>query len=276
MKAEQISPNTSNQRGGKKATRGGAAPATPCFDDGRPMLRIVAEHIPPRTLPVTASEARRQGRDTLYPAKPFNRRINAKNPEWAFFRPRWMLEAEKTVRIAPANFEHYRAHVHCMSVEQCAAFLRVEAGDIVKWEAGLEAIPYTAYLALRMAADLQYLPHQVKEWATWRIIDAGPDVGKLYDSSTGEMFAPGEISTIRYAYAQASTILTENARLKEQIAGLQAEAERLRSLRQIDGIAGELTAMQERMRALLDDINQGAAFDINQGAPARSLQEVTT
>ena len=46
-----------------------------------------------------------------------------------------------------------------------------------------------------MAAEPQYLPHQIKEWADWRIIEAGPDIGKLYDSRTGEMFSPGEIST---------------------------------------------------------------------------------
>lgn len=229
----------------------------------------------PADLPMPASRAQHQGGETVYPAQPFDRTINPRNRGWAGYRPRWLLEAEKTVRIDPVNFQHLRKHVHCMSLPQCAAFLRVDAGTVAKWESGLETIPYAAYLALRLVNDLQFLPHQVKEWADWRIVATGADVGMLLDTRTGEMFSAGEITTMRYAYAQASGILTENARLKQAIAGLQGEVQRLRGLRQLDGIAGELQAVQERMRALLDGLNQGAIPNINQGAYARTFEEQT-
>jgi hypothetical protein len=274
MKAEQINPKTSNRKDGKKAATGSATPKAPRLDDAPPSFNILAENIAPRSLPVSASEARRQGKDTVYPPKVFNNRINAKNPRWAGYRPRWLRESEKTVRISPAEFQHYRAHVHCMTVAQCAAFLRVDAATVAKWETGLDDIPYAAYMTLRFATELEYLPHEIKGWADFEIIGAGPDVGKLLDRRTGEMVSRAEITTIRYVYASASQILTENLELKRQITALVAETKRLRGLRQMDGVSRELQAMQERMSALLDNINEGVALDINHGTFASQLEEV--
>lgn len=226
-------------------------------------------------LPVRRGTAERQGGATLYRPQRCDERVNASNPDWQGFRPYWLRDAERTVRIAPANFAHLRKDVHCMTVEQCAAFLRVETADVMRWEAGLEAIPYAAYAMLRMATELQYLPAGVKEWESFEFIRSGPDAGKLIDHRTGEMFSPAEITTIRYVYADAGRVMRENVALKRQLAALQAEAARLRSLRQLDGIAGELEAMQARMSALLDGINHGTELDINRATFARTLQEVT-
>ncbi|MDK9725841.1 MAG: hypothetical protein OEL88_13265 [Sterolibacteriaceae bacterium MAG5] len=232
---------------------------------------FILEDVPtnPRALPVRVNAARRQGRDTIYPPSPFDKRVNPTNAKWAGFRPDWLRDAEKPVRVAPVNFEHLRRHVLSMTLEQCAAFLRVGAANVAAWEAGLEAIPYAAYLALRMAGELQYLPHSIKEWADFKIIGSGPDVGKLLDTRTGEMFSPGEIVTIRYAYAQASSVLAENHRLKQQMKAMQDEVERLRTLRQIDGVTRELEGMQEKIGALLNGLNHGVPPAIRLAVPSQ-------
>lgn len=235
------------------------APA-PRFDDCR--------------LPVPASEARRQGAATIYPPQVFDKRVNPANPLWAGYRPRWLFEAEKAVRIGPESFRYFRAHVHCMTVAQCAAFLRVDMASIGKWEAGLEPIPYAAYATLRLADELQFLPHEIKEWADFEIIAAGPDRGKLLDHRTGEMFSRDEITTIRYVYADACRVLRENQSLKRQVARLEERVVSLRDLRQVDSVALELQHMQERLRVLAQGIYQGVPLDINQGTIARQLQEI--
>ena len=242
--------------------------------DGSRLFILEEAPTNPRALPVRVNAARRQGEDTIYPPCPFDRRVNAKNPNWAGFRPDWLRDAEKTVRVAPVNFGHLRRHVLSMTLEQCAAFLRVGAASVAAWEAGIEPIPYAAYLALRMAGELQYLPHSIKEWADFKIIGSGPDVGKLLDTRTGEMFSPGEIVTIRYAYAQASSVLAENHRLKQQMKAIQGEVERLRSLRQIDGVSRELESMRERMQVLLSELNQGVPLAIRPAVPSPAYEEV--
>lgn len=269
MKGTRKLTATTKRQGAKK---GAKAPATR-LSDGSRLFIIEDAPINPRALPVPASAARRQGKATVYSPKPFDRRVNAKNPLWAGFRPEWLRDAERTARVTPENFGDIRRHVLVMTLEQCAAFLRVGAADVASWEAGIAPIPYTAYLALRMAGDLQYLPHRIKEWVDFKIIGAGPDAGMLLDTRTGEMFSPGEIATIRYAYAQASSVLAENHRLKRQIEAMHGEVERLRSLRQIDGVTRELEGMQERMQALLAELNQGVPLAIRPAVPSPVYEE---
>lgn len=136
--------------------------------ENSPAGGTVEQNKPTLNLPALLALSRQHEDKTIYPKRPFDRRVNPGNPRWAGYRPRWLREAEKSVAIHPTDFHYYREYVHCMSQAQCAAFLRVQAATVARWEAGLEPIPYSAYIALRLVADLEYLPHQVKEWASWR------------------------------------------------------------------------------------------------------------
>lgn len=209
--------------------------------------------------------------ETHYPAHEFDRRVNPANPRWAGYRPRWLREAEQPVIIAPLAFKQYRAYVLCMSIQQCAAFLRVKASDINKWEAGTKPIPYAAYIALRLVADIEYLPHQVKAWADWWIIPDGVHVGMLMNRRTGAMYSENEIAALWLTGqidAKAKRHAEqENAELREQVATLTAENTRLRQLFNAQGVTQELRQMRERMITLLASIGTAEIIDY---APAKA------
>lgn len=217
-----------------------------------------------------------EGVATYYLAHDFDKRVNPENPRWAGYRPRWLREAEQPVTIVPLAFKQYRAYVLCMSIQQCAAFLRVKASDINKWEAGTALIPYAAYIALRLVADIEYLPHQVKAWADWWIIPDGVHVGMLMNRRTGAMYSESEIAALwitEQIDAKAKRRAEkQNAELREQVATLTTENTRLRQLFNAQGVTQELRQMQERMAALLASIGTAEVFDYQPTARGCKLE----
>lgn len=204
----------------------------------------------------------------IYPAQAFNQRINPQNPSWAGYRPRWLCDAEQPVHVTPENFKQLRTLFMYMSVEQCAAFLRVAPEVIEEWESGQTDIPCAAYLALRLVDDVQFLPHQIKEWADWKIIPAGVDVGMLYNTRSGEMFSPQEVASLRYVRNKSEILERERQRLQKQVSDLEAENTRLRAMFLSQGVTKELHAMQDRLSNLITSINTAQVIDM---APAVRL-----
>lgn len=229
-----------------------------------------------KQLPIPASKAIRRGTETVYPAQKLSRHVNPDNPRWAGYRPRWVADAERTVRITPEQFMVLRRYVHCMSPEQCAAFLRVDAGAIMRWEAGLEPIPYSAYVALQLSHELQFLPHQIEAWREWEIIGGGDHVGLLLNQRTGETFSPDQLNTFRYVRAEMQRLAREKNALERRLGALEAENTKLRKLFQTDGVTKELHAMQSRLAALLTSINTAEVIDFpaDGTASAPALKEV--
>jgi hypothetical protein len=213
-------------------------------------------------VPVAASGAR-DGEATVHVKQSFDPVVNRKNPRWAMYRPYWLRESEKIVRIYPSTFRYHREVCLGMTAEQCAAFLRVDIADVTKWEAGIEPIPYAAFMALRLVHDVEFLPHHVKQWADWQIIEAGAHVGLLRDRISGEMFMPSDLRTWRYVRADAERLNRENITLKKQVAEMQAENTALRTLYLSNGVTKELHSMHARIAALLTNINTAEITELD-------------
>lgn len=228
---------------------------------GARTTRTTERKEPVINLPALLALSRQHEGKTLYPPRPFERRVNPGNPRWAGYRPRWLREAEKTTAIHPTDFHYYREYVHCMSQAQCAAFLRVQTATVASWEAGLAPIPYAAYIALRLVADIEYLPHQIKEWACWEIIPDGEDKGLLYNRQTGRMFSAMELNLFPYVQQAAAIAVKKSNELEQRMADLEAENERLRRLLDQDVITQELTALQGQIAALVDKARTTVVID---------------
>lgn len=190
------------------------------------------------------------------------------------YLPQWMEQAKEWECITPERFREARRLIHQMTVAQCAALLRTTASTVWRWESGHTVIPYAAYMALRLLADVRYLPHQVKAWESWQIINAGPDVGMLYDAKcSGEMVSPADIRTIPYVRGEREAWKRRAGIAEARAAELEAENIRLRQLFNAQGVTAELRQMQERLSGMLDSIGTAEIIDYNRPASAGHKQE---
>lgn len=188
--------------------------------------------------------------------------------------PQWMEFAAKWTTITPERFKEMRWQVHQMTVEQCAAFLRVDATSIWRWESGKTSIPYAAYMALRLLSDVRFLPHQVAAWKGWKIISAGPDVGMLYDAEkSGEMFSPSELRATRWVKGERDGWRKRAEKAEGRAADLEAENTRLRKLFQEQGVTRELRDMHLRIGALLGGVGTADLLELNTTATAIRAKE---
>lgn len=208
---------------------------------------------------------------TVYAPKDFHGHNLRGKPRREMHAPQWMEDAAEWECITPERFREVRWLVHRMTVENCAAFLRVNPATIWRWENGSSPIPFAAFAALRLLSDVRFVPHQVNDWAGWQIINSGVDVGMLYDSKrTGVMVSPADIRAARYVKAERDAWQRKAEEAEAKAAELEAENTRLRQLYQEQGVTRELRRMQERIGALLEGVGTADLIEFN--SPATSIQ----
>ena len=187
--------------------------------------------------------------------------------------PPWMEQAEEWPEITAERFCELRKFMLQLRAVQCAALLRVSPATVWRWEKGEVPVPFAAYMALRLLLDVRYLPHQVKEWDGWQIINAGRDVGMLYDSKrTGVMVSPADIRAARYVKGERDAWQRTAEKAEARAAELEAENTRLRKLYQAQGITRELRQMHERIGTLLEGVGTADLIEFN--SPATGIQHV--
>jgi DNA-binding transcriptional regulator YiaG len=185
-----------------------------------------------------------------------------KNGRMEMHLPQWMEKADEWTEVSPARFLELRKLMLNIKAVQCAAFLRVSVSTVWRWESGEVPVPFAAYMALRLLLDVRYLPHQVKAWEGWQIINAGPDVGMLYDSQkTGVMVTPTDIRAARYVKAERNAWQRKAEEAEAKAAALETENTRLRHLFNGQGVTAELRQMQDRLAAVLSSIGTAEIID---------------
>lgn len=202
------------------------------------------------------------------PPHDFDRKINSVNPRFKGFRPQWILDAEKTVRVSGTDFEMLRKTCLYMTREQCAAYLRVLPGQVARWEEGTEQIPYAAYQCLRLTFETQIFKRWRPQWEGWRIIEHGEDVGKLLDPRSGNCYTAYEVSMIARQWGELFRLRNKCDRLRDELEQAQAENIRLRKLFLSDGVTDELRSMKDRLSALMTSIATAEVVDFPQSETA--------
>ena len=188
--------------------------------------------------------------------------------------PPWMEDATEWTCITPARFREVRKLMLQLKVVQCAALLRVSSTTVWRWESGALPVPFAAYMALRLLLDVRYLPHQVKAWDGWKIINAGPDVGKLCDSkNSGEMFSPPELRATRWVKGERDAWQRRAEKAEARAAELEAENTRLRQLFNEQGVTAELRQMQDKLTAMLNSIGTAEIIDYKPAATEQRLEK---
>lgn len=180
--------------------------------------------------------------------------IEPTNPaiEEAFpgYHPLWVQESQR-IQITPKSFHHLRRHCLNVTRARVAAYLRVSVRTVQRWENGDAPIPFMAFEVLRLVFESTAYRLSHAKWDGWFIGQDGrfvsPDVGRLNvgpEDFTALVFLRGELDAHRQ----------QSARLKEQIAGLEAENTRIRQMYRDQGVTQELEAMQDRLDGLLASI----------------------
>lgn len=228
---------------------------------------LIAFNVPTMLALPAKIEAKRYPEDVAYPGQrePFQGRAH---------RPQWMIDAERTVIVSPAGFHHLRNALLRMTTLDCAAFLRVNISTIEKWENGDEAIPFAAFWLLKTIAKSGMGRDRYAAWDGWRVIDGGPDAGKLLDPTSTQCFTADEIAGIPRLWGQVFRLQARADQLADELAAAHAENLRLRQLSQARTVTTELRAMQERIGSLLDSMATADVVTINPADRAGKLARV--
>ena len=210
--------------------------------------------------------------------------MNGADPEWLQTReavgiaqvfdgyfPAWFIEAEPWREVTGARFKFNRTTQLSLTVEQCAAYLRVHRSTILRWENESVEVPYAAFEALRLLSLTagQRLSH--KHWDGWFI---NRQTGELVSPNIGRLAVkPEEINGLPLLYNRLSSLLHYVEKLENQVDALESENVALRSNDRTRQIAAELENMQGRIADLLAGVRTAEIIEFN--LPAVELRRVS-
>lgn len=187
-------------------------------------------------------------------------------------RPQWQIDAERTIVITPREFG-YLVQALDMTVEECAAYLRVTVASVRAWESGDESIPFAAFWLLRLTIQADRFNTRFPEWEGWVIAEDGPSAGKLIDANRSYAFSPQEIACIPSAWHQMSRSNLRAEKLQAELDRATAENTRLRQLFNAQGVTTELRQMQDKLAAMLDSIGTAEIIDYRPAVAGHQLEK---
>jgi transcriptional regulator with XRE-family HTH domain len=183
--------------------------------------------------------------------------------------PQWLIASKPWKRITGGHFKELRTLLR-MTRKQCAAFLRLDAKTIERWETGKHAPAFAAYETLRLTLDTMNARASHRIWDGWFISRDGewvsPNVGKL-------AIKPWELDRWPQLLADISKLQFEKARLVDELAAATAENTRLRKLFLAQGVTKELQRMHDRIGDLLAGINTAEIVEFERPNKGASLME---
>jgi len=126
--------------------------------------------------------------------EPRDPKINEAFPD---YHPMWIIQSQD-MQVTGAKFKYMRDTILGMSIDQCAAYLRLDRVTIYRYEGDRARIPFSAFELLRVLFESAQFRMSHKSWDGWFISKEGklvsPDVGRL-------SFTPVDLSSIRPIHA---------------------------------------------------------------------------
>lgn len=198
------------------------------------------------------------------------RNIPSKKSTWAYYmqaieprsepisrafpghHPQWIMQSQK---LTPGreNFIMLRRYVLGASVDQVAAYLRVDRSTVSRWESGTSTLPFMAFETLRLVSENAHARLSHQDWDGWFINGDGqlvsPDRGRL---SVG----PEELNAIPHRLAELASLKRENRQLRSDLEESLGENSTLRKLYVSSGIVDELASIQEAIAAQSTRVNE--------------------
>jgi FtsZ-binding cell division protein ZapB len=171
------------------------------------------------------------------------------------YHPQWVAQSQ-AITIAGKNF-HWMRHGMGLTVEQCAAYLRVNPSAVRSWETDAVPVPFTAFELLRVISNTTFCKLSHHRWDGWFIEKQN---GALVSPDYRITTTPEDINTFQLVQNKLTLLESENQRLKAESAKMQAENTRLREMFVSQGVIDELATMQERIGALMTRIKTAKVY----------------
>lgn len=178
--------------------------------------------------------------------EPKSQAINKMFPN---YHPQWVQVSQK-MTIGAANFTLLRMALG-LSMEQCAAYLRVSTKSVYNWGNGFAHVPFAEFELLRLV--LESVPFKLShpEWDGWFMSKDGHLVSP-YGGRRG--YTPADLNMLTITMAESSRVSSEVKRLQGELDSAIAENTRLRQMFLSQGVVDELAAMQDKLSALMNSI----------------------
>lgn len=172
------------------------------------------------------------------------------NKAFPGYHPQW-VQMSQMMTIGAANFMLMRLTLG-ITVEQCAAYLRVSTQTIGKWESDREPIPFAAFELMRVVIESVTFKLSHPEWTGW-FIDLKN--GKLVSPDEGKRsYAPDDLNMLTRAISEKSRLAGEVQRIKNELDAAVTENTRLRQMFLSQGVVDELAMMKDKLDKLMKNI----------------------
>lgn len=166
--------------------------------------------------------------------------------------PLWLIQSEPWRLVGPERFNAMRKLIMQLTIDQCAAYLRVHRSTVSRWEAGEAEVPFAAYEALRLQSETNMYKMSHHVWDGWFI---NRQTGALVSPDNGKISVlPNELNTLQLTYGRLSSLELKCSEQAQRIDKLEADNTALRGGQKVRDVAAELTDMQDKIADLLQSI----------------------
>jgi len=172
------------------------------------------------------------------------------NKAFSDYHPQWVQNSQM-LTVAPENFKAMRISLG-MTINQCAAYLRVTEGTVRIWEKGINPVPFAEFELLRLVLESIKFKLSNVQWDGWFISADGalnsPDIG-------GAGFTPEQLVWSSMSRNEAALLSKELEKLKVELSRSVSENTTLRQLFLNNGVVDEVAAMKKNIDTLMSRIN---------------------
>ena len=148
------------------------------------------------------------------------------------------------------NFKVMRQNLG-LTQTRCAEFLDVHRHTVQSWELGKLPVSRMAYYLLLLLSESRHFTITHTDWNGWHVARDG----KLYGPDEKYGFTAASLRAFWIEGQIARTAKRDAVELRERLNAATAENTQLRSLFVNQGVIDELGSMQERLSALMAQLN---------------------
>lgn len=175
------------------------------------------------------------------------------------YHPMWLIQSQE-MPVTGARFKYMRETLLGMSVNECAAYLRLDRVTVYRYERDGARIPFSAFELLRVLYESPQFKMSHQSWDGWYISKDGklvsPDVGNL-------AFTPNDLSTVRHAHAYNRTLRHEVEKLTRELQLANEKLERFEQSQIEAEILDELVELEQSLSAIRSKIGKSKVIALN-------------